>query len=442
MTHFRWLSSEKEEGAVDLSEGVYSGGGVTLSQEIRARKILRIVLWLIALLSATWATVLVLIDGTSSASIAIALNACISLVAIGTLFFDKRLAYRVLVYCFLAVAFSYIWFLQLKVEGLSHAATPSINLWFLALAVAAVLLLFRESRWVLAGFEMIVLVSFAASSFGFIESAPIIALSEQGKVIAYGMTYVTVFATVALLALAWAGEVRSAEAKLVIANNRMEELLANMLPPSISDRLRREGKTFADGVSDCSVMFADIVGFTKISSDITPDDLVRLLDEIFSHFDELTARAGLEKIKTIGDSYMVAAGIPDPRADHAQSLVRLAMEMQAVIRRYGLHLRCGINSGSVVAGVIGRKRFIYDLWGETVNVAAHTESQGVVDEIQVTEATAHLIQREFKLVSREDIFVRGRANARVFLVAGVDFAASRSLPLQGESIKIASLKDD
>jgi class 3 adenylate cyclase len=168
----------------------------------------------------------------------------------------------------------------------------------------------------------------------------------------------------------------------------------------------------------------DIVGFTKMSSVMPPEQLVRFLDQIFSDFDELTSSAGLEKIKTMGDAYMVAAGIPDPRADHAAALVRLAMEMQAVIRRHGLHIRCGINSGNVVAGVIGRKKFIYDLWGDTVNVASRMESQGLSDQIQVTESTASLIRDQFDLERRADIDIKGKGMMPVYLVTGVTFRPS------------------
>jgi class 3 adenylate cyclase len=410
---------------IDVSEGIYTDITFAVHQEERARKLLHICLWVVAILSAVWAVVISTSMKGDAVAIAIAFNLGVSAAAFGALYFARRVAFRALAHWTFWVNFAYIWFGQLRVEGLSHFESASANLWFLVASVAITLILFREDRRVLGAYVVLAFVSLSVCSFRFIESMPVVKLDPAELTITRGVTYLSVFVTTILLTLAWDREVRDAERNLATVNKRMEDLIANMLPRSISDRLRREGRTFADGISECSVMFADIVGFTKVSADMQPSEVVKLLDEIFSHFDELTAHAGLEKIKTIGDSYMVAAGIPEPRVDHAQSLVRLAMEMQAVIRRYGLHLRCGINSGNVVAGVIGKKRFIYDLWGDTVNVASRMESQGVVDQIQVTEFTAKLISDDFQLTQRDDIVVKGKGAMSVFLVAGVAFGAKR-----------------
>lgn len=408
-----------------MAELVYTDIAFAEQQEIRARKIMRIILWVVAIVSFAWALAIIFfIRGDGAAAV---FDSAISILAFASLYFERRVALRVFAHVAVWVGFIYIWFTQLKIEGLSRSESASVNQWFLVLAVATVLFLIRENRLVLGGYIAMAFASFVVCGFRLLESPPMIALGPEGTVLAHGITFVSVFVTVILLTLAWAREVRDAEEKLTIANNRMEELLANMLPRSISERLRRDGKTFADGIAECSVMFVDIVGFTKMSSKMPPDELVQLLDEIFSKFDELTVSAGLEKIKTIGDSYMVAAGIPDQRTDHAQALIRLAMDMQAVIRGYGMHIRCGINSGNVVAGVIGRKRFIYDLWGDTVNVASRMESQGVTDEIQITEATANLVRQEFDVVRQEDISVKGKGDMPVFLVAGVTFGARKIL---------------
>lgn len=407
-----------------MAELVYTDIAFTQQQEIRARKMMRVILWVVAIVSLGWAVAIVLfIHGNRAVAV---LDVAISTIAFASLCFERRFSLRVFAHGAIWVGFIYIWFTQIMIEGLSRSESPSVNQWFLVLVVAAVLILVRESLLVLAGYIAIAFASFVVCGFRLFESTPLIALDSEGNALAHGITFVTVFVTVVVLTLAWAKEVRDAEANLTIANNRMEDLLANMLPHSISERLRRDGKTFADGIAECSVMFVDIVGFTKMSSTMPPDELVELLDDIFSKFDELTVKAGLEKIKTIGDSYMVAAGLPDRRTDHAQALVKLAMDMQAVIRGYGLHIRCGINSGNVVAGVIGRKRFIYDLWGDTVNVASRMESQGVTDEIQITEATANLVKHEFDVVRQADISVKGKGDMPVFLVAGVTFGARRN----------------
>jgi class 3 adenylate cyclase len=406
-----------------MAELVYTDIAFAQQQEVRARKLMRIILWVFAIVTFSWAVAfLFFIRGDRAAA---AFDSAIAMLAFASLYYERRFAFRVFAHVFIWLAFISIWFIQLKIEGLSRTEFASVNQYFLVLAVATVLFLIHENRLVLGGYVAMAFGSFALCGFRLFESPSMIPLSPEGTVLAHGVTFVTVFLTVILLTLAWAREVQDAEEKLTTANNRMEELLANMLPRAISERLRRDGKTFADGIAECSVMFVDIVGFTKMSSKMPPNELVHLLDEIFSKFDELTVNAGLEKIKTIGDSYMVAAGLPDRRADHAQALIKLAMDMQAVIRGYGLHIRCGINSGNVVAGVIGRKRFIYDLWGDTVNVASRMESQGVTDEIQITEATANLVREQFDVVRQEDISVKGKGDMPVYLVAGVNFGARR-----------------
>ena len=223
------------------------------------------------------------------------------------------------------------------------------------------------------------------------------------------------FASLIYVAELFLADLAEAERQLAGANTRLEELLENMLPASISQRLRREGRTFADAFGECSVLFADIVGYTALSESVP--NVVNLLDAIFSRFDDLTEHSGLEKIKTIGDAYMVAAGIPEARPDHASALAELALRMQAAIKEFpGLAIRIGINSGAVVAGVIGKKRFIYDLWGDTVNIAARMESQGISGEIQISEATRAMLPPDFVCEERGEIQIKGKGPMRVFLL--------------------------
>jgi class 3 adenylate cyclase len=218
-------------------------------------------------------------------------------------------------------------------------------------------------------------------------------------------------------------DLAEAEKQLAGANARLEQLLENMLPRTISQRLRREGHTFADAFASCSVLFADIVGYSSLSE--SASNVVNLLDAIFSRFDDLTEQSGLEKIKTIGDAYMVAAGIPEARPDHAAAAADLALRMQVAIREFpGLEIRVGINSGAVVAGVIGKKRFIYDLWGDTVNIAARMESQGISGEIQISEATRALLPPAFACEERGEIQIKGKGAMRVFLLKGRTAAAA------------------
>jgi len=226
---------------------------------------------------------------------------------------------------------------------------------------------------------------------------------------------VTVCGTIVFTLLAvFARQRRDALTALRQEQAKAESLLLNILPRSIADRLKAETRTIADHVDSASILFADVVDFTPFSERLPPAEVVGVLDYLFSHFDGLAERYGLEKIKTIGDCYMVAAGVPTPRPDHAQALALMALDMQAAMRsvddleRLGLELRIGINSGPVVAGVIGRKRFLYDLWGDAVNTASRMESQGTSGRIQITRATKELLEDQFVLEPRGTISLKGK----------------------------------
>jgi adenylate cyclase len=203
-------------------------------------------------------------------------------------------------------------------------------------------------------------------------------------------------------------------AALRTEQDKAENLLLNILPRSIADKLKASSATIADQFAAASILFADVVDFTPFSQALAPAEVVGILDHLFSHFDVLAERYGLEKIKTIGDCYMVAAGVPTPRADHAEALAQMALDMREAMRsqdevgHLGLELRIGINSGPVVAGVIGRKRFLYDLWGDAVNTASRMESQGTPGQIQVTRATYELLRDDFVLERRGTVSVKGK----------------------------------
>jgi adenylate cyclase len=186
------------------------------------------------------------------------------------------------------------------------------------------------------------------------------------------------------------------------AQERVEALLLNVLPAEIAQRLQSDPNSIADHFDDASILFADVVDFTPLSSRLDAREVVGLLDRLFTSFDELVDRYDVEKIKTIGDCYMVAAGVPRRRPDHAQALAGLALEMRECAKtcltdgpETDLQLRIGISSGPVVAGVIGRRRFLYDLWGDTVNMASRMESHGTPDAIQITRTTFELLQDDF-----------------------------------------------
>jgi class 3 adenylate cyclase len=218
----------------------------------------------------------------------------------------------------------------------------------------------------------------------------------------------------------FASQRRAALAALRQEQARSEDLLLNILPRSIADKLKTRTQRIADQFGSASILFADVVDFTPWSERLPPTAVVGYLDHVFSHFDELAERHGLEKIKTIGDCYMVAAGVPTPRSDHARALALMALDMLATMRsddefgHHGLELRVGINSGPVVAGVIGRKRFLYDLWGDAVNMASRMESHGMPGRIQITRATYELLADEFECQPRGTIAVKGKGQVETW----------------------------
>ena len=202
-----------------------------------------------------------------------------------------------------------------------------------------------------------------------------------------------------------------------------EMLLLNILPKEISEALKTEPRAIAAHYDEASILFADIVGFTPMAATMLPLTLVDLLNDVFECFDDLVDKYELEKIKTIGDCYMVAAGVPRQRADHAEALVNFALDMRAEIgkRTFGgrkLAFRIGINSGPVVAGVIGRRKFIYDLWGETVNMASRMESHGTSGVIQITRRTFDLVSEHFDCQARGPIEVKGVGRVEAWYVTG------------------------
>jgi class 3 adenylate cyclase len=210
--------------------------------------------------------------------------------------------------------------------------------------------------------------------------------------------------------------------KLRIEQDKSERLLLNILPGPIAERLKQGQSTIADSFPEVSILFADLVGFTKLSSSIAPVRILEVLNEIFSAFDALVEKHGLEKIKTIGDSYMVAAGLPVPRRDHAEAIAEMALDILDQIPRFSringnpLSMRIGINSGPVVAGVIGTKKFIYDLWGDTVNTASRMESFGIASSIQCTDVTYKILKDKYLFEERGPIAVKGKGEMMTYLL--------------------------
>ncbi|HET7091026.1 MAG TPA: adenylate/guanylate cyclase domain-containing protein [Anaerolineae bacterium] len=212
---------------------------------------------------------------------------------------------------------------------------------------------------------------------------------------------------------------------LRVEQEKSENLLLNILPKEIAAILKSENRTIADYFDGASILFADMVNFTPLTAAMAPRQMVDLLNEVFSYFDSLVEKYDVEKIRTIGDSYMVAAGVPRPRPDHARVLARMALDIQAYVRSNPvcvdkhIDFRMGLNSGPVVAGVIGRKKFIYDLWGDAVNTASRMESHGAPGQIQITRETYELIKDEFVCEPRGKVMVKGKGEMETWYLVGM-----------------------
>lgn len=218
--------------------------------------------------------------------------------------------------------------------------------------------------------------------------------------------------------------------QLAESAQKSEQLLLNILPEPIANQLKQNSSAIAEQFNEVTILFADIVGFTPLSARLKPIEIVSLLNEIFSNFDALAQDLGLEKIKTIGDAYMVAAGLPIPREDHAEAIANMALAMQAAIDRFqtkrgeNIQIRIGINTGIVIAGVIGTKKFIYDLWGDAVNIASRMESSGEAGSIQVTEATYERLKDKYIFQKRGVIQVKGKGKMVTYWLLGSQTSTS------------------
>jgi class 3 adenylate cyclase len=223
---------------------------------------------------------------------------------------------------------------------------------------------------------------------------------------------------------------------LLAERERSEQLLLNVLPAPIAARLKQGEEVIADGFPEVTVLFADLVDFTRRSQETTPERVVRILDDLFSALDELAERHGLEKIKTIGDAYMAVGGLPEPRPDHAEAVAEMALAVREEVARHldaagrPLAVRIGIDTGPVVAGVIGRRKFSYDLWGDTVNTASRMESNGVAGCIQVTDRAYRRLRDGYRFERRGPVQVKGKGELVTWFL--LDRAVSPAEPRGGQ----------
>jgi adenylate cyclase len=294
--------------------------------------------------------------------------------------------------------------------------SSSVILWSLFAPLGAVAFDRPGRAWPwFAAFVTTILVALALSEVVRPDGADL----PEAFVRTFDILNIVVVSSVAMLLLVTFARGREA------AQARVEALLLNVLPAEVAKRLQSDPNSIADDFDDVSILFADVVDFTPLSGRLDAREVVGLLDRLFTSFDELVDRYDVEKIKTIGDCYMVAAGVPRPRPDHAHALAELALEMRECAKsclpdgaHHDLRLRIGISSGPVVAGVIGRRRFLYDLWGDTVNMASRMESHGTPDTIQITRSTFQLLRDDFVIEPIGFVEVKGKGEVETWRLIG------------------------
>jgi class 3 adenylate cyclase len=312
----------------------------------------------------------------------------------------------------LGMSLAFPFLLQWSLGG--FRTSSAVSLWAFTSPLGALLFVgARDAIGWFVGFVVLVAIS-AGLDPALASGAPHI---PRGISVAFFALNLIGVATTAYVLLQYSVRARERE------HARSERLLLNVLPEPVAARLKRGQGVIADACDDVTVLFADLVGFTPLSERLAPTELVALLDRVFARWDQLAAQLGVEKIKTIGDAYMVAAGIPSPREDHAEAIAELALQMGPALERLELsteapQVRIGIDTGPVVAGVIGKAKFIYDLWGDTVNTASRMESHAGIGTIQVTERTYERLRSSFELRPRGAIEVKGKGPMNTYELLG------------------------
>ncbi|MBF8289256.1 MAG: Adenylate/guanylate cyclase protein [Chloroflexi bacterium] len=302
------------------------------------------------------------------------------------------------------------------------AASSVVSWWALVAALGAVLFVGAAGSvpWFLA-FAGLTILSAVVDPW---LAAGAVLLPDLVRTTFFGLNVLGPAATAFVIVQLFVRQREAAMAALDAEHLRSEGLLLNVLPRAIAERLKAGAGTIADAYPAVTVLFADVVDFTPFADRTAPADVVRILDRIFSAFDEIADRHGLEKIKTIGDAYLLVGGLPEPRADHAAAVALAALDLIDASERLaeetglGLRIRIGMDTGPVVAGVIGRRKFSYDLWGDTVNTAARMESHGSAGRIHVTGRMEALLRDAFALEPRGPISLKGKGEIDAWFLVG------------------------
>jgi adenylate cyclase len=300
-----------------------------------------------------------------------------------------------------------------------HLGGAADNHLFLMVVVMVSFFIFKDFRHItilaIIGFSL-----FAGLEFYFIDHGPLIETDDNFYIQSRLLSVLNMFLMLIFVTAYNFVVIRQKESELEKEKEKVESLLLNILPASIAERLKNKQEMIADKLDNVTVLFADIVGFTTISQQLNADELVELLNTIFSRFDRVAKKYGLEKIKTIGDAYMVAGGVPLPLQDHCSNVAKFALEINEIMNSQelsgSLKLRIGIHTGPVIAGVIGEEKFIYDLWGDTVNTASRMESHGIEGSIQVTEEVYQKLGDKFVLEFRGEQVIKGKGILKTYIL--------------------------
>jgi class 3 adenylate cyclase len=324
-------------------------------------------------------------------------------------------------------------------SGGTIISTSGVLLWALLAPVGAILCIgvHQSVGWFIA---WVVLTALSGAADWFLADIVIVKKTDvpvRTTIVFFALNFIAISTIIYMLLRLSIAEKRKmlvsleeAHRQVQVEQERSEKLLLNILPGSIADRLKNSDKTIADGFADVTVMFADIVNFTQVAANMSPSQVFAMLNRIFSAFDELAEQHGLEKIKTIGDAYMVAGGLNEDLSDYSAAVADMAVAMRDLLKRdfainaSHLEVRIGIGTGPIVAGVLGKKKFIYDLWGDTVNIASRITSEGVPGMIQCDTVTYHRLAGSFDFHEPQTIYLKGKGNMTVYRLIGRKDAAN------------------
>jgi adenylate cyclase len=381
------------------------------------KSILTFAATLIVVLAVFWVTVYALLGFWISAAIPLVYQ-IISVASLIWFFRTKR--YRAFRFSQLAMMLLLPFLLQWSLGG--FVVSSGVMLWALISPLGAVL--FQGPKHSVPWFIGYLLLTGASAAADGYLSRNAVPMPPVLIVVFFAMNITGVSVTVYLLTQYFARRREEALAALQAEQARSERLLLNVLPAPIAQRLKRNPGVIADAFDDVSILFADIVGFTTLSERVSPEEIVPWLNEVFSDFDRLARRCGLEKIRTIGDSYMAVAGVPLPHPDHVGAVAEMALNMlDAVSGRKApngdeLRIRIGLNTGHAVGAVVGLDKFIYDVYGDAVNTASRMESHGLPGHIQVTEVTYRRLRDRYLFEERQTMQVKGKGEMVVYLLVG------------------------